>query len=109
MNKHQKITSLQISFNYFTSFFGESDGKKKKKELTEMGKSPTVVWRLDQLEHVAGASISRMHEHCLRLWWGCMQHRQSKADVIALDVPLVFAMVFRDVFLFGSRKDRRFP
>lgn len=38
-----------------------------------------------------------------------MQHRQSKADVIASGVPLVFAMVFRDVFLFGSRKDTRFP
>jgi len=49
-NKHQKITSFQISFNYFTSFFGESDGKRKKKGLTEMGKSPTVVWRLDQLD-----------------------------------------------------------
>ena len=43
INKHQKISSFQISFNYFTSFFGESDGKKKKKALTEMGKSPTVV------------------------------------------------------------------
>ena len=43
INKHQKISSFQISFNYFTSFFGESDGKKKKKGLTEMGKSPTVV------------------------------------------------------------------
>ena len=38
-----------------------------------------------------------------------MQHRQSKADVIALGLPLLFAMVFRDVLLFGSRKDTRFP
>ena len=43
MNKHQKITSFQISLNYFTSFFGKSDGEKEKKVLTEMGKSPTVV------------------------------------------------------------------
>ena len=38
INKHQKISSFQISFNYFTSFFEESDGKKKKKRIDRNGK-----------------------------------------------------------------------
>lgn len=33
---------------------------KEESNLMKMSDSPKLLWRLDQLEHVAGASMSRM-------------------------------------------------